>query len=270
MLVSFCNPISYQCDCSIDFDVARTVVEDPDVTPKAKQDARTMSAGAYLKTQFHFTQGSEGSDLSLNRIHMSQLDRHRERISPPKIPERRLSKSKTFFFKFGSRKDKEAKSIPRVESTTSKNTLIRRLSLSTNHNSSSDSTYPDSIQSAESSYSLQRMNSTDITDVVTDPRISSYGSNSMRSISPGSLPDWSTSAREDFLLCPEIIITPEVSSLDSGSTNFWVAVEVEGTLRLANHQRQSSAKLPERRRIISDHSAGKSFQSLTTLQSLPS
>ena len=245
-------------DCPIDPNVERPALEDPDITPKAKQAARTMSAGAFLKTEFHFPRGSKDSDNSLDRMHISQLSGHGERFSLPKMPERRLSKSKTFFFKFGGRKDRESKPIPRGDSTTSKNTLIRRHSRGTNQNPSSNSTYTGSVQSAESSYSLQRMNSRDITDVVIDPRISSYGSSSMRSISPVSLPNWSTSAREEFFLCPEITITPEVLSIDSGSTNLWVAVEVTGTLRLANHQQQKSAKLPEGRRTISGHSAGMS------------
>lgn len=249
----------YCRDVSINLDAACTALEDPDVTPKAaKQAVRTMSAGAFLKSEYHSPRCSKDSDDSSDRIHMSQLNGYGQRISPPKIPERRLSKSKTFFFKFGGRKDKEPKPIQRVDSTASKNTLIRRLSRGTNHNSSSDSTHTDSIQSVDSSYSLQRMNSRDITDVVVDPRVSSYGS-SLRSPSLGFMQDWSISAREEFLLCPEITITPEVLSLDSGSTNLWVAVEVAGTLRLANNPEQNSAKLPEGRRTISGHSAGMPF-----------
>lgn len=239
--------------------VERAAMEDPDLTPKAvKPLPRTVSAGTFLKSEFH-SRCSRDSDASSDRIQMSQLNEQGERISPPKIPERRLSKSKNFFFKLGGRKDKELKFIQRVDSTTSKNTLIRRLSRSTNHDSGSDCTYSDNITSTDSSYSLERMNIRDIAHVIVDSRIPSCGSSSSHSLSPGSMQSWPTCAREEFLLCPEITITPEIASLDAGSTNLWVAVEIVGTLRLANAHEQSAAKLQDKRRTTSGHNAGTIF-----------
>jgi hypothetical protein len=238
-----------------DLKVERTVLEDPDLTPKAvKQVPRTVSAGGFLKSELYSSRSSKHSDNSSDRIHMSQLNGYGTQISPPKLPERRLSKSKTFFFKLGGRKDKESKPEKWVDSTTSKNTLIRRLSRGTDHNSSTASSYTDSIQSADSSYSLP--NSKDIADVIIDSRIPSRSNSSIHSISPGSMQNWATPTREEFILCPEITITPEVASLDAASTNIWVAVEVAGSLRLANTHEQTSAKLREGRRTISGANAG--------------
>ena len=230
-------------------------MEDTDLTPKAvRQLPRITSAGAFLKAEFHSLRDKRGSNGS-DRTRMS----HEQvgRVSPPKIPERRLSKSKNFFLKLGGRKDNEPKSIQRVGSSTSKNTLMRRLSCGTNRDSGMDSPYTDIIASADSSYSLERITSGDIADVIIDSRISSYDSSSLHSLSPGSMQSWPTSAKEEFLLCPEITITPEVLSLDAGSTNIWVAIEVAGTLRLANTHEKGLAKLKEGRRTISGHSAGK-------------
>ena len=228
-----------------------TTSEDPDVTPKAKQVSRTMSAGAFLKSELCSLRSGKQSD----DIHMSHVDERGTWISPPIIPERRLSKSKTFFFKLGHRKDKEPNSIKRVDSTT-ENTFIRRLSRSTNEHARSDSSGTDSIPFKPGSlYSLPQINRGDITDVVIDSRSSSYGS-SLHSLSPGSMDNWSTSARKEFFLCPEIKITPEVSSVDARSTNIWVAVEVSGTLRLANDDEHNPAKMQEGRRNISGLTAG--------------
>jgi hypothetical protein len=236
------------------------MLEDPDITPKpVKQLQRTMSAGAFLKSEFHSTRGSRETDSSSVRIQMSQFNEVGEQISQPKIQDRRLSKSKNFFSSLGVHKGKKPMPIRQVDSTTSKNILIRRLSRGTTQNSSSDSTYTDSITSTVSSHPQKRINSRDIADTVIDSRIPSYDNGSLSSLSPGSMQNWPTSAREEFLLCPEITITPEILTLDAGSTNLWVAVEVTGTLRLANSHEPSSAELQESRRAASGYSAGMLF-----------
>ena len=235
--------------------IERTALKDPDITPKASKPLpRTASAGAFLKSEFH--RGSTESDAS---IHLSELNAQDERVSPPKIPERRLSKSKTFFFKLGNRREKEPKPLPRFDSTTSKNTLVRRFSRGQDRNSVSESAYSNSITSIDSSYSLDGMNSEDIADVISDPRISSSHRDSVHSQGSEYSQSWPEFAREDFVLCPEITITPEVLSLDGRSTDLWVAVEVTGTLRLANSFGQSSAKFQEGRRNISGGNAGMLF-----------
>ncbi|KAG0649376.1 hypothetical protein D0Z07_4404 [Hyphodiscus hymeniophilus] len=270
-------------------------IKDTDLTPKAvkQQVSRTMSAGAFLKTEFHSPRGKRTQNSSDN-IHLSQLDGQGIRISPPKVPERRLSRSKTLFFKFAGRK--EPKPVQSVESPIPKNTLIRRISRRTSQNSHSISNSSGSLPWVDSSTLLQHMscsdnNSSDITDVNINSRVSSYGCNSIQSLeagpvdnrstfqtsshdstslysgSPGSIENCSTFTRDEVLLCPEIKITPEIWSLDAGSTNLWVAVEVTGVLRLANHPEQNPSKLHDGRRTISGYSAAH-LRSLGHLHSM--
>lgn len=218
-------------------------VDDPDITPKApKQVPRIMSAGAFLKKELH--RGSADSDVSIN---LSQLNAQGERLSPPKIPERRLSKSKTFFSNFKSRKDKEPKPAPRTTSVTSNNTLIRRLSRSSKRNSICEATNTDSIPSADSSYSLDGIHGEDIADFVVDSRKSSYHHNSSHSRKSECSQNRSDPRPQSLVLCPEVKITPEVLTLDGGSVNLWVAVEISGVLRLANGSDQTSTIFQEAR-----------------------
>ncbi len=232
----------------------RAVLEDPDLTPKpVKQLLRTVSAGAFLKSEFHSPWVTTDSDEIVDRQDMAQLNGKYEQISPPKLPERRLSKSKAFLLKLGGRKDKDPISLRSNDLSNSKKTLVRRLSRGTDH-FSSESTKR--IPSEHSYYSLQNK---ETSDVVVNSRISSCNSSALRSLSPISMRNWSRSAREEFILCPEITITPEVLSLDAGSTNLWVAVEVTGTLRSANNYEQSPTIPQEGRRTISGYDAGVLF-----------
>ena len=68
--------------------------------------------------------------------------------------------------------------------------------------------------------------------------------------------NWPTSARGEFILSPEITITPEMPSIDGGSTNLWVAVEVTGTLRCADFGAKSSGEGGEARKAILESRAG--------------
>ena len=199
---------------------------------------------------------------------MSQLDGQSTQTLAPEIPERRPSKSKTFLFKLGHWKDRAPRAMKRVESTTSKNTLLRRISHSSNQEVSSDSLGTSPITSEDRSYPLQHIKSRDITDDEIDSRTSSCGSISMHSLNPGHVGNWSSSIRDECLLCPEIRITPEISSLDAGSTNLWVAVEVTGVLRLVNDYEQNPPKLQEGRRVMSGYSAGMSIFSFLGLSRL--
>jgi hypothetical protein len=211
-----------------------------------------MSAGAFLKSELH--RGSTESDDS---IKLSKLNTQGERLSPPKIPERRLSKSKTFFFNFKGRKDKESKPPPRNPSVTSNNTLIRRFSRSSKKNSIPETAYTKRITLTDSSYSLDR--GQDIADVVLGLRNSSCHRDSLHSWTSESSRMGSESLPENLVLCPEMKITPEVMSLDGASANLWVAVEITGVLRPANtahdsgptifrdaqdHCRDSQSKMP--------------------------
>lgn len=209
--------------------------DDPDLTPKAKPTARTASAGAFLKSELYQRSGDiEATRFSVrdNRHSMFTPPPSGRRPpspakgSPPKIPERRPSKSKNFFLRaIGGRLSDESKAIRRKDSGASKGTLIRRLSRS--KNSSSAESYTDSINSTDSGYSFEP-GSLDITDVSMNSRLSSYeGDPPSSSVSHALAPDV-------FVLCPQIVITPEISSVDTGCCFLWVAIEVNGTLRKAD------------------------------------
>lgn len=209
--------------------------DDPDVTPKARPPAaRTNSAGAFLKSELY----QQGRDIEATRYSVRD-NRHsmfspqpvtRQSInkgSPPKIPERCPSKSKNFFLRaIGGRLSDESKSIRRKDSTVSKGTLVRRLSR--NRNPSSAESYTDSITSTDSGYSFEP-DSLDITDVSINSRLHCYQG------APTSAPQSDSIPPPDvFVLCPQIVITPEISSVDTGSCFLWVAIEVTGTLQRAD------------------------------------
>ncbi|KAG4429880.1 hypothetical protein IFR05_014637 [Cadophora sp. M221] len=209
--------------------------DDPDVTPKARPAARTASAGAFLKSELY------QRSLEIEATRFSVRDNRHSmftpqpsgrrppsptKASPPKIPERRPSKSKNFFLRaIGGRSSDESKAIRRKDSETSRGTLIRRLSRS--KNSSSAESYTDSITSTDSGYSFEP-GSLDITDVSINSGLSSYeGDPPSSSMSHPLAPDV-------FVLCPQIVITPEISSVDTGCCFLWVAIEVTGTLQKAD------------------------------------
>lgn len=215
-------------------------IDDPDVTPKARPSTRTASAGAFLKSELHQRyQDVDATRFSVrdNRHsmftpqHLNRRSPSPSKASPPKIPNRRPSKSKNFFLRaIGGRSSDETKAIRRKDSGASKGTLIRRLSRS--KNSSSVESYPDSITSTDSGGSFELEN-LDITDVSIDSRLSSYDKDPPSSATSDILqPDI-------FVLCPEIVITPEMSSVDTGCCFLWVAIEITGTLQKADgHESQ--------------------------------
>ncbi|PBP27187.1 hypothetical protein BUE80_DR001829 [Diplocarpon rosae] len=209
---------------------------DLDITPKARPPtARINSAGAFLKSELHersFDIEPTSFSVRDNR-HSMFTPQHTTRrpppdiVSPPRIPERRLSKSKNFFLRaIGGRLSDDSKSVRRKDSEVSKGTLIRRLSRS--RNPSPAESYTDSIVSTDRAYSFQ-LGSLDITDVGVNSRLSSYlgGSPSCASSDAAAVEDF-------FVLCPQITITPEISSVDTGSCFLWVAIEVTGTLQKAD------------------------------------
>ncbi|KAH7312914.1 hypothetical protein BKA65DRAFT_148923 [Rhexocercosporidium sp. MPI-PUGE-AT-0058] len=210
--------------------------DDPDLTPKARPAARTASAGAFLKSELY----QRSLDIKATRFSVRD-NRHSmitpqpsgrrppspTKASPPKIPERRPSKSKNFFLRaIGGRSSDESKAIRRKFSDTSRDTLIRRLSRS--KNSSSAESYTGSITSTNSEHSFEP-GSLDITDVSFNSRLSSSCESDPPSSSISHI-----LAPDIFVLCPQIVITPEISSVDTGCCFLWVAVEVTGTLQRAD------------------------------------
>ena len=208
--------------------------DDPDVTPKARRSTRTASAGAFLKSELY----QRGQDIESTRFSVrdsvyamftaqpsSRGSPSPSKASPPKIPDRRPSKSKNFFLRaIGGRLSDESKAIRRKDSGASKGTLIRRLSRS--KNSSSAESYTDSITSTDGGNSFQP-GSLDITEVSINSRLSYEEDPPSSIISDGLPPDV-------FVLWPQIVITPEISSVDTGCCFLWVAIEVTGTLQKAD------------------------------------
>jgi len=172
--------------------------------------------------------------MASSDIHLMQHfpERLQNPDGSPKIPERRFSKSKNFLMRAigGRSSPKKVKSTRKID-TSSKSTLIRRLSRSKNKvenpwgSNSSESGYssisssfkPASIDIADASFNSRTSSSSDQT-----PNIS-YASDTVPLLA----------SEEAALLCPQITVTPEVSSVDSNNCMLWVAVEVSGVLRNA-------------------------------------
>lgn len=211
---------------------------------------RTISAGAFLKSELH----GRSNDIEAGRFsvrgdrssHHPQTMEHGYFIggSPtkskgsPKIPEKRPSKSKNFFLRaIVGRTSGETKSIKRANSTASKNTLIRRLSRGKTRNSmtsySEDESYSQSIGSKAPSHDFP-IESQDLTDINVTSRMSSFDGNSS-SYPPANTQSAITNS-DLYILVPNITITPELTSVDTASCSFWVAIEIAGVLRRAGGQ----------------------------------
>ncbi|RKF78660.1 putative ubiquitin-conjugating enzyme protein [Golovinomyces cichoracearum] len=67
-----------------------------------------------------------------------------------------------------------------------------------------------------------------------------------RSFSTASMAT-STRSKSVYILCPEIAITPEVSSVDISDSSLWVAVEVKGILKKVNGDKQTGYKKEKNR-----------------------
>ncbi len=230
-----------------------TPQDDPDVTPKARSPVpRTISAGAFLKSElYRRSLDVEAGRYSVrgqrNSMYPRDEDiRSRHPVSPaknwsPAITERRPSKSKNFLLRaIAGRNTEEPKGIKRTDSTLSKNTLIRRLSRSKHKVSGSyDASCEDNISYGRTESSA-RPESFDIADVGLNSRISFCETPSSYSASDIT----STATSQDvFILSPQINITPEVSSVDKGNCDLWVAVEIIGTLHRADG-RQNIQRFP--------------------------
>lgn len=234
------------------------VEDDPDLTPKArKQTMRTNSAGAFLKSELHRrSEDFEASRYSVrdNRhsIFMPGSVVRRPpspmKGSPPKIPERRPSKSKNFFLRaIGGRKADESTSIRRTDS--SRSTFVRRLSRSRARGS--EDSYTGSIVSAQTD-PLSEPGSLDITDISINSRLSS--SDDLPQLSHVS--DASSPVEDLLVLCPQIVITPETTSVDTGCCFLWVAIEITGSLQRADGLHTLN-DVPSRRYPSAKQGAGK-------------
>ena len=220
--------------------------DDPDTTPKARQAARITSAGAFLKSELqrgsidHEAAGTLSAGCSRDSLSLSDLafpspfdNADSDGQIYPKIPQRRFSKSKSFILKaIGGRSTQEPKHIRRVDSGTYRNTLIRRISRSGTRTSDSST---NSIASSSTSCSIG--DGKDITDISINSRIPYGDSPVRRGPSISSYTSDSSSgapSRDVFILCPQIVVTPEFPSVDGGHCTLWVAVEVNGILQRAD------------------------------------
>jgi hypothetical protein len=171
---------------------------------------------------------------------MSQLNAYGTRDSPssPSVPERRFSKSKRLLLKaLGSRKESKGQNeniTKHLGPSLAKSTTGRRLS-SRKHSSSSYYASAASNAYSRPDCSFQSRGPGDTT-VHLDSSISYDGDAGDGGAAISILSSCSSRASQSsnsdaLILCPQITITPEVSGVNGGSTNIWVAVEVAGLLR---------------------------------------
>ena len=214
--------------------------DDPEATPKARNNVpRTVSAGEFLKSEYHsifldddsyYTKKPEKDHDNCAFQSSSQQQQSLDNQDPPKIPERRLSKSKTFFLKVLPHRPKESTQAQRAESNDSRNTLIRRLSRAGSRNS-----FP--IHAPENfplPGAFPDRTSGDYVDATYNLRVSSYvGSEAPSSLSTGTSSS-SIAPKDALILCPQVRVTPELSAVDGGVYSVWVAIEVTGILRRAD------------------------------------
>ncbi|KAL3421134.1 hypothetical protein PVAG01_07579 [Phlyctema vagabunda] len=217
--------------------------DDTDVTPKACQESRITGVPASPPKEVQQT-SADGNDPRAIKDSLASDDsispfRHAEGqldiSSPPKIPKRRLSKSKNFFRKaIGGRSTVPEK--PGREASDSFQIPRRRLSRKKMRSSSQ-------VESEVSILvpNVPELESQDITEVCIDPRMTEYGHRSVSNTSARSL------ISESFILCPRITFTTETMSTDSAICSVWVAISISGVLINARGEvEQRSANRIER------------------------
>lgn len=231
------------------------LMDDPDVTPKAHKKTagiprtpRTISAGDFLKYELYKPHlNIEVDTFSVRGEHRPRMYDQVQNFRPspasakawsPKMPERRTSKSKNFFLRaIGMRNsDEPPKHIRRTGSAASRKTLVRRSSLA--QRVDDDPLHEKTLTPATTYHSFPP-DSSDIADVDIHPRISSYR-DTTSNLSLSSSPP-SAGLPSAFVLCPQITITPEVSSVETGSCTLWVAVLITGALQRADGYRGSGS-----------------------------
>ncbi|KAH8656075.1 hypothetical protein BGZ60DRAFT_417725 [Tricladium varicosporioides] len=221
-------------------------VEDPETTPKAHRPVpRTMSAGEFLKAEFHGGKQNENSGIysvrgtreTCSSDYYDYTDHFLDSKSQypyPKYPERRLSKSKNFLLRaIGGRASERSKHIRQTDQATRSN-LIRKLSQSKGGvHTRSDPGNVEHSSSADSSESFE-LEGRDITEASFHSGASSSG----QALSTSSIFDTRPPLHnyEALVLSPLVTIVPEVSSVNVSNCTFWVAIEIKGILRSTNDQ----------------------------------
>ncbi|KAI9642293.1 hypothetical protein NHQ30_009095 [Ciborinia camelliae] len=222
--------------------------DDLDRTPTASHPlTRDISAGKFLRTELH--RGSSENEVKrqsfqpLNQQSNPPLIQNSD--GSPKIPKRKPSKSKYSLLRaFGGRRSEDLDSTSTLgrsgssastKSTKSHSTLLRRLS----HRKSTASTIqsiassvPSSLGTVELSHPFET-DSQDISHARINSRASSYYDGTIMMSSPPT-PSLASFREDNFVLCPQISVTPESASVNAGVCTLWAAVEITGVLRRAD------------------------------------
>ncbi|KAI0998474.1 hypothetical protein K3495_g9723 [Podosphaera aphanis] len=207
-------------------------LQDLEMTPKAsKVVSRTTSADTFLKSDFHRRSSLiNASRFSVRGERNPLLSRKKLRNEsagsskpPPVAPERRSSKSKRFLQLGLTSRDHH---VDQIQSTATKKKLIRCVSRNRNLISSSSE---ESLKSRLSNnfYVERSSNYKDIFEV----QRSSFENSLDTPLLSSMCSEDNIQHLDALVLCPEIKIIPEVTSVDIGDFCFWVAIEIKGVLR---------------------------------------
>ncbi|KAF7896612.1 uncharacterized protein EAF01_009015 [Botrytis porri] len=210
--------------------------DDFELTPKASEAQRNISTGNFLRTELH--------SLSLEKdIESPDI---RKLAGSPVVPQRKKSKSKYSLLRaFGGRRSEDLDSEPSLgrsnslTSTKSHGTLLRKLSRRKSSASTIQSIASSSIRTLDLSNPFDTIDNQSIDDSTINSRSSSYYDGTIMMSDPPTptptLVSTLSSSRDDnFVLCPQISVTPESASVNAGVCTLWAAVEITGVLRKAD------------------------------------
>ncbi|KAF7917613.1 hypothetical protein BELL_0084g00250 [Botrytis elliptica] len=212
--------------------------DDFELTPKASEAQRKISTGNFLRTELH----SLSSEKDVESADIRKL------AGSPVVPQRKKSKSKYSLLRaFGGRRIEDLDSNPTLgrshssTSTKSHSTLLRKLSRRKSSASTIQSIASSSDRTVELANPFDTIDNQSINDSRTNSRISSYYDGTIIMSNPPTptptptlVPTISSSREDNFVLCPQISVTPESASVNAGVCTLWAAVEITGVLRKAD------------------------------------
>lgn len=225
---------------------------DPETTPKGRpQVSKSTVAGAFLKSELQYPATTAGRYSARASRNASSSEFHaavpypRANLSftkitndEPKTTERKLSKSKNFLLKAIGGRSPEKKDRKSSDEGP-KNTLMRRLSRSKSTKSVKSTRSGGWSRSRSGSMpyigpeTSHDVESRDITDISRDFRPLTAGRQTQSSSGESSTRPL-LGFRDNVILSPQVVVTPEESIVDSGNCSFWVAIEISGVLRTAD------------------------------------
>ncbi|TEY31043.1 hypothetical protein BOTCAL_0825g00020 [Botryotinia calthae] len=240
--------------------------DDFELTPKSSDAQRNKSTGNFLRTELH-------SMSSENDFESPDI---RKLAGSPVVPQRKKSKSKYSLLRaFGGRRSEDLDSKPNLgrsdssTSTKSHSTLLRKLSRRTSTASTIQSIASSSIRTVELSNPFDTIDNQSINDSRINSRASSYYDETIMISNPPTptptlVPTFSSSRDDNFVLCPQISVTPESASVNAGVCTLWAAVEITGVLRRAD----GTSTLDDAGRTYSTQSLTPRFLDLRSYGSL--